>query len=136
MRVGRKIVEAEKVAPEIAQQAVALIGTLFAVERKARDCSDEKRLALRQAQSVPVLANLRRSFWDGNSHKEMIRATSPAFVKAGIFDQDGQVVAAAVVARIRARWTSCHIVPANLPHRPHVLQNAKLWPSIPPFSFN
>jgi hypothetical protein len=38
---------------------VALIGTLFAVERKAKDLSDEERLRLRQAQSVPVMANLR-----------------------------------------------------------------------------
>ena len=38
---------------------MALIGTLFAVERKAKDGSDEERLALRQAQSAPVLAKLR-----------------------------------------------------------------------------
>ena len=38
---------------------MALIGTLFAVERKAKDGSDEERLALRQAQSTPVLAKLR-----------------------------------------------------------------------------
>ena len=35
----RKFVEAEKVAPEIAREAVALIGALFAVERKAKDRS-------------------------------------------------------------------------------------------------
>src|SRR5215469_18859328 len=55
----RKFIDAEKVAPEIAQQAVALIGALFSVERKAKDGSDEQRLALRRVESAPVLATLR-----------------------------------------------------------------------------
>jgi transposase len=55
----RKIVDAEKVAPEIAREAVELIGALFRVERQAKDFSIEQRLALRQAQSAPVLAQLR-----------------------------------------------------------------------------
>jgi transposase len=55
----RKFVDAEKVAPEIAREAVELIGALFRVERQAKDFSVEERLALRQAQSVPVLAKLR-----------------------------------------------------------------------------
>ena len=52
--------EAEKTAPEIAREAVALIGQLFAVEKQAKDVSVAERLALRQTQSVPVLAELRR----------------------------------------------------------------------------
>jgi transposase len=55
----RKFVEAEKTAPEIAREAVALIGQLFAVEKQAKDVSVAKRLVLRQTQSVPVLAELR-----------------------------------------------------------------------------
>src|SRR3974377_1019352 len=55
----RKFVEAEKVAPDIAREAVALVGTLFAVERPARNCSVEERLTLRQARSAPLLAKLR-----------------------------------------------------------------------------
>jgi hypothetical protein len=55
----RKFIDAERVAPEIAREAVALIGALFGVERKAKDLGAEERLALRQAQSVPVLAKLR-----------------------------------------------------------------------------
>jgi len=55
----RKLVDAEKVAPEIAREAVALIGALFRVERQAKDSSVEERLALRQAESLPVLAKLR-----------------------------------------------------------------------------
>jgi transposase len=35
----RKIVDAGKVAPEIAREAVELIGALFRVERKAKDFS-------------------------------------------------------------------------------------------------
>jgi transposase len=55
----RKFVEAEKTAPEIAREAVDLIGRLFAVEKQAKEVSVAERLALRQAQSVPVLAELR-----------------------------------------------------------------------------
>ncbi|MGB9470951.1 MAG: IS66 family transposase, partial [Candidatus Acidiferrum sp.] len=56
----RKFVEAEKSAPEIARAAVDLIGRLFAVEKQAKDRSVAERLALRQTQSVPVLAELRQ----------------------------------------------------------------------------
>jgi transposase len=56
----RKFVEAEKSAPEIAREAVDLIGRLFAVEKQAKDISVAERLALRQMQSVPVLAELRQ----------------------------------------------------------------------------
>src|SRR5579883_373030 len=53
------VVEAEQAAPEIAREAVRRIDTLFAVERQAKEVSAEELLALRQAQSVPVLAGLR-----------------------------------------------------------------------------
>jgi transposase len=55
----RKFVEAEKTAPEIAREAVALIGALFAVEQRGKEHSTEERLRLRLAQSLPVLAELR-----------------------------------------------------------------------------
>jgi transposase len=55
----RKLVDAEKVAPEIAREAVGLIGDLFRVERPAKDFSVEQRLALRRDKSAPVLATLR-----------------------------------------------------------------------------
>ena len=55
----RKFIDAEKVAPEIAREAVELIGDLFRVERRAKDLSVEQRLALRRAESAPVLAKLR-----------------------------------------------------------------------------
>jgi transposase len=51
----RKFIDAEKVAPEIAREAVELIGALFRVERQAKDLSVEERLALRRAESaVPI----------------------------------------------------------------------------------
>jgi len=56
----RKFVEAEKTAPEMAREAVDLIGQLFAVEKQAKDGSVAERLALRQTQSALVLAELRQ----------------------------------------------------------------------------
>src|SRR5437660_1742439 len=58
--VRRKYVEAEKTAPEIAREAVALMSALYAVEKQAKDVSVAERRELRQAQSTPVLAELRR----------------------------------------------------------------------------
>jgi transposase len=55
----RKFVDAEKTAPEIAREAVQLIGVLFAVEKQAKEISLAERLVLRQVQSQPVLAQLR-----------------------------------------------------------------------------
>jgi transposase len=94
----RKLVEAEKVAPEIAQQAVALIGTLFAIERKAKDCSDEERLALRQAQSVPVLAKLREKLLGWKEQllpkhpmAEAVNYTLSQWDELNVFCSDGAV---------------------------------------------
>ena len=56
----RKFVEAEKSAPEIAREAVALMDALFAVEKQAKDISVSERLELRQKQSVQILAELQR----------------------------------------------------------------------------
>jgi transposase len=55
----RKIIEAEKTAPEIAREAVDIVRVLYAVEREARDLSVAERLQLRLAQSAPELARLR-----------------------------------------------------------------------------
>ena len=57
--VRRKIIDAEKVAPEIAQEAIARIRALYAVEKQAREATTPERLRLRQEQSAPVLAELR-----------------------------------------------------------------------------
>ena len=56
----RRFVEAEKTAPEIARQAVALLHALFAVEKQVKEFSVPDRLTLRQAQSAPLLTELRQ----------------------------------------------------------------------------
>jgi transposase len=55
----RKVIDAEMAAPEIAREAVERVRGLYAVERQSKDVSAERRLKLRQEQSVPLLAQLR-----------------------------------------------------------------------------
>jgi hypothetical protein len=55
----RKVIDAEKAAPEIAREAVERVRALYAVERQCKDASAEERLKLRQQQSAPLLAQLR-----------------------------------------------------------------------------
>jgi transposase len=52
----RKFVDAEKTHPQIAAEAVQLIGQLYAVEHRATILEPSARLALRQTGSAPVLA--------------------------------------------------------------------------------
>src|ERR1019366_1724837 len=59
------------------------------------------------------------------SANHFLGAACPAFVKTGIVDQDGQVVAAPGVATVRTRWTACDVIATDLPDRPDILQNAK-----------
>jgi transposase len=56
----RKVIEAEKAAPEIAQEAIEMVRALYAVEKQAGSASVEERLKLRQERSAPVLADLRQ----------------------------------------------------------------------------
>jgi len=56
----RKIVEAEKAAPDIAREAIEMIRLLYAVEKQATALSPLGRLDLRQKQSAPVLIQLRQ----------------------------------------------------------------------------
>jgi transposase len=60
--VKRKLIEAEKAAPEIAVEAVALVRALYAVERQAKDVSVVERLRLRQQQSAPILDKMHQKF--------------------------------------------------------------------------
>ena len=55
----RKVIEAEKAAPEIARQAVERVGALYSVERQAAGLSAAERLKLRQEKSAPMLLELR-----------------------------------------------------------------------------
>jgi len=58
----RKIIDAEKTAPEIASEAIEMVRALYAVEKQAKAISAEARLRLRQEQSAPVLTTLREKF--------------------------------------------------------------------------
>ena len=55
----RRIIEAEKAAPEIAREAIELVRALYTLEKQAKDLSVLARLELRQQESAPVLAALR-----------------------------------------------------------------------------
>jgi len=55
----RKVIEAEKAAPEIAREAIALVRALYAVEQRAKELSSAARLELRRNDSAPVLSDLR-----------------------------------------------------------------------------
>jgi transposase len=55
----RRIVEAEKAAPEIAREAVELVRALYAVEYRGKNLPAAARLELRQADSAPLLAGLK-----------------------------------------------------------------------------
>ena len=58
----RKVIDAEKAAPEIAAEAVEPVRTLYSIEKQGKNASVEERLRLRQEQSAPVLAELREKF--------------------------------------------------------------------------
>jgi transposase len=94
----RRFIEAEKVTPEIAREAVDCIGALFRVERQAKDFSVEERLTLRQAQSAPVLAKLREKLvgWKEqllpkHPMAEAVNYTLSQWAALNVFCSDGAV---------------------------------------------
>src|ERR1700741_1559903 len=60
----RKVIEAEKTAPEIARQTITMIASLYAVEKQAAGMAEAERLKLREEQSRPQLAVLREKLLD------------------------------------------------------------------------
>lgn len=94
----RRFVDAEKVAPEIAREAVDLIDDLFRVERRAKHFSIEERRALRQAQSVPVLAKFREKLLEWKEQllpkhpmAEAVNYTLSQWTELNVFCSDGAV---------------------------------------------
>ncbi len=94
----RKIIEAEKVAPEIAREAVEMVRALYAVERQARDASVPARLELRQQQSAPVLAQLRKKLLEWKERllpkhpmAEAIHYALGQWAELNVFCADGAV---------------------------------------------
>jgi hypothetical protein len=96
--VRRKIIEAEKVAPEIAREAVEMVRVLYAVERQAKDASVPERLRLRQEQSAPVLAHLREKLLEWKEQllpkhpmAEAIHYALGQWTELNVFCADGAV---------------------------------------------
>jgi transposase len=94
----RKFVEAEKTAPEIAREVVALLRALFAVEQQAKELSVEERFELRQEQSRPVLSELRRKLlaWKEqllpkHPMAEAVNYTLGQWTELNVFCSDGAV---------------------------------------------
>lgn len=94
----RKFVDAEKVAPEIAREAVALVRALYAVEKQARDVSLAERLALRQTQSAPRLAELRQKLLTWKEQllpkhpmAEAVNYVLGQWIELNVFCSDGAV---------------------------------------------
>jgi transposase len=86
------------VAPEIAGEAVDLIGALFRVERQAKDFSVKQRLELRQDKSAPVLAKLREKLLEWKEQQlpkhpmaEAINYALNQWAELNVFCSDGAV---------------------------------------------
>jgi transposase len=54
----RKFVDTQKLHPQIAGEALGLIGKLFHIEQQAKELSHEDRLTMRRAESRPVIDGL------------------------------------------------------------------------------
>jgi len=54
----RKFVDTRDLSPKIADEALLLIGKLFAIEQQAKDLNPQERLQLRQLQSQPIITEL------------------------------------------------------------------------------
>src|SRR5579883_287336 len=85
-------------AREIAREAVRLIDALFAVERQGKEFPTEQRLALRQAQSQPVLAQLREKLLRWKEHllpkhpmAEAVNYPLGQWTELNVFCSDGAV---------------------------------------------
>jgi transposase len=94
----RKFIEAESTAPEIARPTVALLRRLFALEQQAKDLSVAERLALRQTQSAPLLAELRQKLLGWKEQllpkhpmAEAVNYTLGQWTELNVFCSDGAV---------------------------------------------
>ncbi|HVA64750.1 MAG TPA: IS66 family transposase [Terriglobales bacterium] len=94
----RKFLDAEKLAPDLAREAVARIGSLFRIEAQAATADAATRLRLRQEQSVPVLAALERRLLDGKREllpkhllAEAIGYVLNQWDELNVFVRDGEV---------------------------------------------
>ena len=94
----RKIIDAEKTAPEIANEAIGMVRALYAVEKQGKELSVAERLRLRQQQSAPVLAELRDKLLDWKEQllprhpmAEAINYALSQWAELSVFSTDGAV---------------------------------------------
>jgi transposase len=94
----RKVIEAEKAAPEIAREAIELVRALYAVEKQARELSVIARLELRQKESAPVLAHLRKKLLEWKEQllpkhpmAEAVNYALGQWTELNVFCSDGAV---------------------------------------------
>ena len=92
------LADAEKVAPEMAREAVEWIGRLYAVEKQAKDVSVAERLQLRQLQSLPILVQMRSRFLTWKEQllpkhpmAEAVNYTLGQWQELNVFCSDGAV---------------------------------------------
>src|SRR5664279_265659 len=94
----RKVIEAEKAAPDIALEAIELVRALYVVEKQARDLSVMARLELRQEESAPVLALLREKLLEWKEQllpkhpmAEAVNYALGQWTELNVFCSDGAV---------------------------------------------
>jgi transposase len=94
----RKVIDAEKAAPEIAREAIDLVRALYAVEKQARELSVMARLELRQEGSTPVLAQLRKKLLEWKEQllpkhpmAEAVNYALGQWTELNVFCSDGAV---------------------------------------------
>ena len=94
----RKVIEAEKAAPEIAREAIDLVRALYVVEKRARELSAIARLELRQEESAPVLARLREKLLEWKQQllpkhpmAEAVNYALGQWTELNVFCSDGAV---------------------------------------------
>jgi hypothetical protein len=94
----RKVIEAEKSAPEIAREAVELVRALYAVEQQAKELSSMERRQLRQMHSARVLSQLREKLLDWKEQllpkhpmAEAVNYALSQWEELNVFCRDGAV---------------------------------------------
>jgi transposase len=94
----RKVIEAEKAAPEIAREAIELVRALYVVEKQAGELSAMARLELRLEESAPVLALLREKLLEWKEQllpkhpmAEAVNYALGQWTELNVFCSDGAV---------------------------------------------
>jgi transposase len=94
----RKVIEAEKAAPEIARQAIEMVRALYVIEKQAAELSSAKRLEVRQTQSKTLLTEMREKLLEWKEQllpkhpmAEAIQYALSQWQELNVFCSDGAV---------------------------------------------